>query len=127
MRRLHLLSALLLPLLPPAAAGQDLIASSYVLDVAFSPQGRSMTGRATVHFEIPPAIPEKLVFYLHGELSVDAAQIGGVPVPVSQARVFYRSDYSLIATRVEASLAGHDLEAGLVVDYSGAFLKAAQF
>lgn len=49
---------------------QDIRVKSYELDVTFIPTKHAMKGKAVIRFVPDTVRKEKLVFYLHGELSL---------------------------------------------------------
>lgn len=102
-------------------ANQDLRVKSYELDVTFAPKEHSMKGKAVIHFNPTPVKIEKMVFYLHGELSVESLELDGEKIPFSSDLVFYPSDYSAVAVKVEAPIAKFDPSKALTVMYSGWF------
>jgi hypothetical protein len=100
---------------------QEIRVKSYELDVTFIPKKHAMKGKAIIRF-IPNSVKkEKLVFYLHGELSVDSLEIEGEKIPYSSNLVFYPGDYSGVAQKVEAPMEKIDLSKELTVVYSGYF------
>jgi hypothetical protein len=92
---------------------------TYELDVHLLQDSAALAGRAEVTFELVEERPEKLVFFLHGELRADSLAVGGQPVSSTSDKQFYYFDYSLVATRVEVDVAGVPFEEGLTIFYSG--------
>ena len=92
---------------------------TYDLDVTFQPDQAGMDAQAHITFQPLQSVPDSLVFYLHGELSVDSIVWDGASVPFAEEKVFYYFDYSLIATRVVLEVAGRSLSSGLSVFYGG--------
>lgn len=106
---------------PGFALEPQVIVRNYALDVAFFPERSQMEGKAGIVFEPVEEGPKEIVFFLHGELSVDSIKAGTGELEFKEEKVFYRSDYSRVATRVEAALGRKSLDDGLVVRYSGYF------
>ena len=99
----------------------DIRVKSYELDVTFIPTKHAMKGKAIIRF-IPNSVKkEKLVFYLHGELSVESLEIEEKKIPFSSNLVFYPGDYSGVAQKVETTMEKIDLSKELTVVYSGYF------
>jgi len=103
------------------AADNPLIADRYILDVSFVPELARMEGRTTIHFACTGNLPKTTTCYLHGELAVDSAVIGGKKIPCDQKPVFYEYDYSLIATEAALQLEGALCDSTLTIFYSGYF------
>ena len=103
------------------AQADDVQVAAYELDVRFEPDQGTLDGTALVFVDPDEVAGDHLTFYLHGELRVDGVFVGGKSVAVSSERVFYESDYSLIATRARFSVDGLDLGEGIAVRYSGPF------
>jgi hypothetical protein len=102
-------------------AAENPVVDRYTLDAAFQPGSARMEGCATGHFACTGDLPKVVTCYLHGELTVDSAQIAGRRITVDQQPVFYGYDYSLIATEVSLPLDGVSCESTLTVYYSGYF------
>ena len=97
------------------------IVRTYELSVSFFPDEHRIEGQAAISFEPAADSLLELVFYLHGELSVESVGVDSAAVPFVQDRVFYEYDYSLVATRVVVDLAGIDFGRQLHTRYSGYF------
>jgi hypothetical protein len=96
---------------------------SYELDVSFRPDSAALRGLATVDLDSGSSPDDEISFYLHGELQVLAVHRGegdGTPLPFEQEKVYYRSDYSLVATRVVVDPLGQPLTR-LLIEYAGPF------
>lgn len=109
------------------ALGQSVRAKSYELDVTFRPDSAGLRGLATVQLEVAGSPDDQIRFYLHGELEVLAVRGGpydeagdGTPLPFEQEKVHYRSDYSLVATRVTVD-PPQDRISRLHIEYAGPF------
>ncbi len=101
--------------------GQDIRVKSYELDVTFVPAKHVMKGKAVIGFVPNTVKKEKLVFYLHGELSVESLEMEGEKIPFSSNLVFYPGEYSGVAQKVEAPMEKIDPSKELTVVYSGYF------
>ncbi len=106
---------------PAAAAPRP---SAYELQVAFSPAEHRLTGRARMRFPRAATRPDSLVFFLHGELTVDSLACGGAALACTQTPVVYPYSYSLLARRVVVALEGRDPADGLTVWYGGTFHRS---
>ena len=107
-----------------AAMAQNIRVQSYRLDVTFSPEQHFMAGRAEIAFQESDTPFTHATFYLHGELRVDSLKVGDEAVAFSQDQVFYASDYSLVAIKVEITPEKTDLRDRLTVYYSGYFNRS---
>ncbi len=108
---------------PMSGLGQPARVKSYELDVSFRPDSASLRGRATVDLDRSGSPDDEIIFYLHGELDVLAVHCGegeGTSLPFEQQKVYYRSDYSLVATHVIVDAPGEDLTR-LLIEYAGPF------
>jgi hypothetical protein len=120
----------LLPMLVPLfslepmfALGQPALVESYELDLSFRPDSAALRGRATVNFDSGSSPDDEISFYLHGELEVLDVQRGngdGTSLPFEQEKVYYHSDYSLVATRVVVDPLKEALTR-LLIEYAGPF------
>ena len=123
-KRMSILVLVLVIGIVPLTAGnpdQDLRVKSYELDVTFVPTKRAMKGKAVIRFVPGTVKKEKLVFYLHGELSVESLEMEGKKIPFSSKLVFYDDDYSGVTQKVEAAMEKIDPSKELTVVYSGFF------
>lgn len=93
----------------------------YILDVSFEPEKAFMKGKAVIKFESAVKPDAPLVFYLHGELSVESISYKDKKIKFEQEPVFYGRDYSLIAKQVSIHLDQLDANYEITVDYSGYF------
>lgn len=111
---------LLAPVAPPTSQAGVHVAA-YELDVRFFPAESRMEGRAVVYIDPTELSSGTVTFYLHGELRAGRVLAAGRPLEISNERVFYAGDYSLVADAVRVDLRDADLEQGLTVEYSGFF------
>jgi len=93
----------------------------YSIAVSFKPEEAFMKGKAVVKFESGVKTDAPLVFYLHGELSVEAISYKNKKIEFEQEPVFYGRDYSLIAIQVSIHLDQLDTDHQITIDYSGYF------
>jgi hypothetical protein len=93
----------------------------YSLDVSFKPEKAFMKGKAVVKFESAVKTDAPLIFYLHGELTVEQITYKNKKVQFEQKRGYYYDDYSLIANRVSIHLDQLDANHEITIDYSGYF------
>lgn len=104
-----------------------LASESYVLDVEFSPDTSSLSGKAMITLSDKAPDDRTVTFYLHGELRVDAIRIDGAEVEFTETPVYYSYEYSLVAQKVEftapESLKSLD-GAKISVEYSGPFHRS---
>lgn len=99
-------------------------AMNYIIDVTFEPQNSFMQASSLITLDSTSVPSDTIVFYLHGELSVDSLLLDGKPVSFNQTSVFYYDDYSLIATRV--SFYGKtDRFSRLAIFYEGYFHRSS--
>lgn len=95
-------------------------AITYEIDVTFFPNESRMVGRAEMTLESGGMTSDSILFYLHGELTIDSILDGNHSREFSQGSVFYDYDYSLIATRV-AFRREPESSGGFKVFYRGYF------
>jgi hypothetical protein len=93
--------------------------ASYTIDVTYLEEVPGIEARAEVSFVSGAALPQTLVFFLHGELWVDEVRIDGEPAEVAQDLVFYTSDYSAVARRARIDVTGRKAPETLSIRYSG--------
>jgi len=94
---------------------------SYELEVSFIPQESRMEGNAKLSFGKNVEELSELVFYLHGELSVESINMGKTFLSFTQDKVFYYYNYSLITTKVVIDLKDKMFDGELMVKYKGSF------
>lgn len=114
---LTLLGLLAGPLTAHCSGGDH---SSLLLDVELDPAQNSLSAVATIRFS-PELAASASVFYLHGELVVDAVTLNGQPVPFRSKSVLYESDYSMVARKITIDKGNLPADAVLSVTYSGHF------
>ena len=103
-----------------SATGNPVV-DRYVLDATFHPETARMEGRASMHLVCTGSLPKTVTCYLHGELTVDSAQMAGRTITVDQKPVLYDFDYSLIASEISLPLEGVPCDSALTLYYSGFF------
>lgn len=80
-----------------------------------------MEGTAHIQFAGAGPLPDSLIFYLHGELSVQSAMAGKAELDGHQSRVYFPDDYSLIARRIALSTAKSPAHEPVTITYEGYF------
>jgi hypothetical protein len=96
------------------------MATSYELEIEFTPQSSHMTGMAIVEFS-PQLTSGTKTFYLHGELEVESITLDEEEIEFRAQPVFYNSNYSLIANEVTFETAETSADARLKITYQGFF------
>ena len=112
--------AVLLTLVAGGPGARATEVRQYEIEARIDPAGSRLEGDVVVHFA-GSSCPEGLPFYLHGELRVTEVSAGGKQLTFEQRQVFYDSDYSLVATRVDWECGAAGLEEGLEIHYAGHF------
>jgi len=93
----------------------------YNIDVSFKPEKAFMKGKAIITFYPDANLDLPIVFYLHGELSVDSVVYKGKKVKFKQKSLYYYSDYSLIAKQCTLYIDKLDDNQEITIEYSGFF------
>ena len=96
------------------------LVKSYELDVSLYPEESRMEGLSVVSFVDRPDLSE-LVFYLHGELSIESIMHDNKHLPFQQEKVLYDYNYSMVATRVVVDIKTSVIKGKLSVKYGGFF------
>lgn len=105
--------------LTPSALATGVHATSYEMDVRCTPSESRIEGKARVGLREVGEAFDTLHFWLHGELRVAAVRANGVALEVSQKRVYYAEDYSLVGNRVEVRLPERRVPDSIDVEWNG--------
>jgi hypothetical protein len=106
------------------AAENNPVAKGYTMEISIIPSNSYLEGRVVV--DLSGYKGGDIIYYLHGEMWTDSVMFHGQRLSLKQSKVFYDSDYSLIANRAVVkpndefkTLSGEDLT--LEIYYSGYF------
>ena len=102
-----------------AGGGEMPTVAKYSIDLAYRAEDPGIEALADVTFVEGSAVPSELVFYLHGELSIDEVTVDGESIDVEQDLVWYPSDYAGVARRSRIDMAGRKMPRRLSIRYSG--------
>jgi hypothetical protein len=104
-----------------AGASPYPVVSRYALDISFSPAQSSMSGKAGIYFGKGQSIDTAVIFFLHGELTVDSVLQAGKTVKFDSRPELYNYDYSLIAIKTTIAMDTLLSRDSLTVFYHGYF------
>jgi hypothetical protein len=121
MRSTSLVVFLLIVITSASLATSPPRVESYRLDVTFIPEEAAMHGLAAITFNPTEPLPDKLVFYLHGELEVDSIKQTGRSMPFNQEKILCYCDYSYVANQAQMNPVSSSPGDTIYVHYQGYF------